>query len=161
MTHRMTHRPRLRTGALAGIAAGTVMSMAMMLAAWLRGDSIWAMPNLISVMWLGPAAAGPQFGLPTITGFLTHEATSLLMGIVAIPFLAGLSRRQTLLVSLAYSLAAYPLAFSLVMRWANPVMFRDASMNQLTWAHLLFGAVMAAVFIRAGSPEPHARSLEP
>lgn len=128
-------------GAVSGLIAGTAMSIAMMLVALFRGQSAWTLPNLIAAMWLGPSAATGALGLPTMIGFLTHEATSALMGVIAVPFVSELPRRRVLLVSLAYALASYPLAFSLVMSWANPTMYERVSMIQMTWAHLLFGAV--------------------
>lgn len=139
-------RPRYLAGVIAGVLAGTTMSMAMMLLALFRGESVWMLPNLIAAMWLGPNVATGALGLPTAVGLLTHEATSALMGIVAVPFVARLSFKRTLLVSLAYALASYPLVFSLVISWANPLMFQRTSMIQMTWGHLLFGAVFGAAY---------------
>ena len=143
-------RPEARYGAaaVAGLIAGTIMSMAMMLVALLRGQSVWTMPNLIAAMWFGPSVATGPFGLPTLAGFLTHEATSALMGMIAVPFIGGLQGGRVLLVSLAYALASYPLVFSLVMTWANPAMYRRAPMFQMTWGHLIFGAVFAIAYAK-------------
>lgn len=141
--------PNLVRAALAGMIAGAVMSIAMMVAAVMHGESIWMMPNLISAMWLGPGAASGGLGVPTLLGFLTHEVTSAIMGVVAVPFIAGLSGGRVLLASLAYSLASYPLVFSLVLRWANPSMYERAPMVQMTWGHLLFGAVFAPAYLSA------------
>jgi len=140
-------RSRYQSGLIAGVIAGTVMAMAMMLFALVGGDSVWAQPNLIAAMWLGPHVATDALGVPTMIGFLTHEATSALMGIVAVPFVAKLSSTRTLLASLAYALASYPLVFTLVISWANPLMFQRASMVQMTWGHLLFGAVFGAMYL--------------
>ncbi len=133
-------------GALAGLLPGTAMSMAMMLVAMLRGQSIWAMPNLISAMRFGPAVADGAPGLPTRIGVGTHEATSILLGVVAVSFVSGLPRWRVLLVSLAYALASDPLVFSLVLRWANPLMYEQAPMLRMAWAHLLFGVVFAIAY---------------
>jgi hypothetical protein len=142
-----THvRPHYGAAAVAGVIAGTVMSMAMMLVAILRGQSVWMLPNMIAAMWLGPDVATGALGLPTMVGFLTHMATSALMGVVAVPFVAGLPRWRVLLVSLAYALASYPLVFSLVLSWTNPLMYERASMMQMTWGHLVFGAVFGVSF---------------
>ena len=143
---RRAHR-RYGSGIVAGVIAGTAMSMAMMLLAVLRGESVWMLPNLIAAMWFGQSVATDALGLPTVVGFLTHEATSALMGIVAVPFVARLSSGLTLLASLAYALASYPLVFSLVISWANPLMFQRASMIQMTWGHLLFGTVFGAAYV--------------
>lgn len=134
------------SGAVAGLVAGTVMSMGMMLLSMLGGDDIWMMPNCIGAMWFdGRVAEGP--GLQAVAGFITHEVTSTLMGVVAVPFLAGSPRRRVLPISVIYVLASYPLLFSLVMTWANPQMFERAEMVPMTWGHLLFGAVFAGCFL--------------
>lgn len=133
-------------GAIAGLIAGTVMSMAMMLLALLMGESVWTMPNCIGAMWFG-GRVGEGLGLQAVAGMLTHEVTSTLMGVVAVPFVAGLPGGRVLLISLAYALASYPLLFSLLMSWANPQMFERAGMVQMTWAHLLFGTVFAVCFL--------------
>lgn len=140
-------RPHYKVGAIAGLIAGIVMSMAMMLAATLRGERIWTLPDLIAAMWLGPGVADGRLGLATMIGLLTHAATSALMGVVAVPFVAGLPEWRVLLASLAYALASYPLVFSLVMRWADPVMYERAPMVQMTWGHFIFGAVLGTAFI--------------
>ena len=140
--------PHYGAAVVAGLVAGTVMSMAMMLVALLRGPSIWSMPNMIAAMWLGPDVATESFGLPTMVGFLTHATTSALMGLVAVPFVAGLSRGRVMLVSPAYALASYPLVFSLVMSWADPIMYQRAPMVQMTWGHLIFGAVFGLTYAK-------------
>ncbi len=137
-----------RNGAVAGVIADTVMSMAMMTIAILRGDSVWALPNLIAAMWFGPGAGTGTLGLPTIAGFATHEATSALMGAIAVPIVDGLPGGRLFVVSLAYALASYPLVFSLVLSWANPTMYTHAPMMQMTWGHLIFGAVFAMAYLR-------------
>lgn len=138
---------RYGPAAVAGVIAGTAMSMAMMVVASLRGQSVWMLPNLIAATWLGPNVATDAPGFPTMVGFLTHEATSALMGVVALPFIATLSRPRVLLVSLAYALASYPLVCSLVMSWANPLMYQRAPMIQMTWGHLIFGAVFGSAYL--------------
>lgn len=137
---------RYSAGAVAGIIAGTLMAMAMMLVAMLRGESVWRLPNLIAAMWVGPETVTGSLGLPTLVGFLTHEATSALMGIIAVPFVTGLPARRVLLVSLAYALASYPLVFALVISWANPLMYQSVPMLQMVWGHLLFGAVFGIAY---------------
>lgn len=131
-------------GAGAGLVAGTVMAMTMMMLAIFRHQSIWTMPDLIAAMWLGPDVATGQLGFPTLVGFLTHEVTSTLMGVIAIAWVAGLEGRRLLLASLAYALASYPLVFATVISWANPIMYRQTSMIDMTVAHMIYGIVFAA-----------------
>lgn len=132
--------------ALAGLLAGMMMSMAMMAASMIQGDSPWTLPDLISAMWLGPHAADGTLGFATLAGFATHEATSALMGVVAIPFVRHLRGTQLALVAMAYALASYPLVFSTVLAWANPLMFRQAGMLKMTAGHLLFGLLFAGFY---------------
>ncbi|MDQ3242390.1 MAG: hypothetical protein M3Q09_01495 [Gemmatimonadota bacterium] len=133
-------------GAGAGLVAGTVMAMAMMMFAISRHQSIWTMPNLIAAMWFGPPVATGQPGFPTIAGFLTHEVTSILMGMIALAWVAGLTGRRLFLASLAYALASYPLVFSTVISWANPAMYQRAPMIDMTWGHMIYGMVFAVAY---------------
>ncbi len=61
----VNQRHAYRDGAVAGVIAGTVMSMAMMTIALLRGESVWALPNLIAALWFGPGVAVGSFDFPT------------------------------------------------------------------------------------------------
>ncbi len=142
-----SHSQRLYlAGAGAGLVAGTVMAMAMMMFAISRHQSIWTMPNLIAAMWFGPPVATGQPGFPTIAGFLTHEVTSILMGMIALAWVAGLTGRRLFLASLAYALASYPLVFSTVISWANPAMYQRAPMIDMTWGHMIYGMVFAVAY---------------
>ena len=53
---------------------------------------------------------------------------------VAVPLVDGLPGGRALVVSLAYARAFYPLVLSLVLSWANPTMYTQAPMMQMTWA---------------------------
>ena len=138
---------RTGAGVVAGTVAGAVMAMFMM--AWMafQGKSVWTNPHLIAVMWLGPAAIG-GLSWATALGFATHQATSALMGWVAIPFIRDLPTGRTLLVALAYALASYPLVFALILTWANPTMVAETDLVPMTLGHALFGLVMGTVYLR-------------
>ena len=151
---------RWASGAWAGVVAGMVMAVAMMGWMLVTGRSPWTTPNMISAMWVGEhAALLDSFGGHTILGLATHGATSVLMGLVAVPFIRDLGRVQTLLVSFAYALASYPLVFSLVLRWANPRMVAMSSMLVMTVGHALFGIVMGVVYLRLRRGSPFALTV--
>ncbi len=78
---------RFAAGAAAGFIPGLIMAMAMMAYMYLTGRSVWTNPNLIAAMWLGNDVANGSFSTATLIGFLTHEATSALMGVIAVPFI--------------------------------------------------------------------------
>lgn len=123
------------------------MSMGMMLISVLTGKSAWSLPDLIATMWLGPSAADGSFGLAAVAGMMTHEATSILMGIIAVPFVAKVPRSRVLVISLAYALASYPLVFSFVMSWAAPLMYERTSMIEMTWGHHVYGTVFGTAYL--------------
>lgn len=133
-------------GAGAGTLAGIVMSLVMMLAGVLRGRGPWQMPDLIAAMWMGTGVATGTLSLATLAGFATHVVTSALMGVVAVPFVAGLPRWRVLIISVAYAIASYPFVFALVLSWANPLMVARTSMLDMTPAHALFGVAFGVVF---------------
>lgn len=144
---RRVNRSRaLLAGALSGAAAGIVMSAGMMAYMVAGGRSVWTMPNLIAAMWLGNRVANGVFSSATIVGFATHMMTSVLMGVVAVPFISGLPRWRTILASLSYALASYPLVFAGVLSWANPLMVERAGLVPMTVGHAVFGLVMGMLF---------------
>lgn len=146
--HRRGAPADYRAGAIAGTVAGAVMAMFMMALMAARGRSVWTNPDLIAVMWMGPEAADGRLTAATLVGFATHMATSALMGLVAVPFVAGLTRGRTLLASLSYAVASYPVVFAAVLTWANPLMVSRTELVPMTVGHALFGLVMGAVYER-------------
>ena len=137
---------RTWAGVAAGCAAGTVMAMGMMAWMALMGRSVWTNPNLIAVMWTGAAPAA-AFSGATVLGFATHQATSSLMGWVAVPFLRDLPPGRTILAAIAYAVASYPLVFALVLTWANPRMVEQTTLVPMTIAHVAFGVVLGGLYL--------------
>ncbi len=120
---------------------------------YLTGRSVGTNPNLIAAMWMGNAVANGSFSTATLVGFLTHEATSALMGIIAVPFIWDLSFGRTVLIAVAYALASYPFVFAFILTWANPLMVERAELVPMTAAHILFGLVMGFLYIILSSRE--------
>lgn len=137
-------------GVLAGLVAGAVMAAVMMLFALSSGHSVWTNPDLIAALWRGPAAANGKFSNGTMLGLATHMATSAVMGIVALPFIARLPAWRTMLAAIAYALASFPLVFATVLAWADPTMFQAVRMLPMTVAHLVFGQPWGRLSSRCG-----------
>ncbi len=129
------------------------MAIAMMAYMYLTGRSVWTNPDLIAAMWMGNAIANGSFSTATLVGFLTHEATSALMGIIAVPFIWNLSFGRTVLISVAFALASYPFVFAFILTWANPLMVERSELVTMTAAHILFGLVMGVLYIILSSRE--------
>ncbi len=145
-------RSRISPGVVAGLVAGAVMALFMM--GWMvaSGKSAWTNPNLIAMMWVGREAALGGFSSATLLGFATHMATSALMGVIALPFIRDLPPARTVLAAFAYALASYPFAFALVMTWANPLMVERTDLVPMALAHMVFGVVLGAVYLRLRPP---------
>jgi len=151
-----------RAGAAAGATAGLTMSMLMMAIAAARGESVWALPNVIAATWMGPGVAGGELSPATVVGFATHMATSTLMGVVAVPFIYALPRWRTMLAALSYALASYPLVFASVMTWANPLMVRRAGLVPMAIGHAWFGLMLGGTYWALhGRRAPGSSSLAP
>ena len=140
-------RSRVGAGIIAGSVAGLVMAMAMMGYMHWRGESVWTNPDLIAAMWMGPEVADGRLTLATLVGFVTHMATSAVMGVIAIPFIYKLQPWRTMLAALSYALGSYPVAFATVMSWADPVMVERTGLIPMAAAHALFGVVLGAVYL--------------
>lgn len=140
-------RSRVSAGIIAGSVAGLVMAMAMMGYMYWTGQSVWTNPDLIAAMWMGPEVADGRLTLATLVGFMTHMATSALMGVIAIPFIYKLPPWRTMLAAFSYALASYPVAFATIMSWADPVMVERTRLIPMAAAHALFGIVLGAVYL--------------
>ncbi len=139
-------RDRTAAAIGAGTIAGLVMAIAMIGYLYAQGRSVWTNPNLIAAMWLGNDVADGRLTEATLVGFATHMATSVLMGWVAVSFIQDLSPGRTVLASVSYALASYPLVFVLVLTWANPLMVQRAELVPMILAHVLFGVVLALAY---------------
>ncbi|MCA1575238.1 MAG: hypothetical protein LC770_12030 [Acidobacteria bacterium] len=123
------------------------MAAAMMGYMHWRGESVRTNPDLIAAMWMGPEVADGRLTLATLVGFMTHMATSALMGVIAVPFIYELPPWRTMLAAFAYALGSYPVAFATVMSWADPVMVERTGLVPMAAAHALFGIVLGAVYL--------------
>ncbi len=141
-------RSRITAGVIAGSVAGLVMAAGMMGYMYSTGRSIWTNPNLIAAMWMGRESADGRLTLATLAGFMTHMATSALLGVIAIPFIYDLPSWRTMLAAFAYALASYPVVFATILSWANPVMVEQTGLIPMTIAHALFGVVLGGVYLR-------------
>lgn len=123
------------------------MAMAMMGYMRWEGQSVWTEPDLIAAMWMGNDVADGRLSVATLVGFLTHMATSALMGVIAIPFIYKLPPWRTMLAAFSYAMASYPVAFATIMSWANPLMVERTGLVPMAAAHGLFGVVLGAVYL--------------
>lgn len=139
-------KSKIAAGAISGLVAGFAMAVGMMMYMTVQGRSIWANPDLIAAMWMGPEVANGELSLATLVGFATHMVTSAIMGIIAIPFIDGLPFWRMLLNAFAYALASYPFIFAFILTWANPLMIERVELVPMAVAHIIFGIVMGITY---------------
>ncbi len=148
-----TRRPPPQLDAAGGLAAGAVAGLVM--SAWkmglgaLQGAGLWAAPQLIATILLGPGAydGGQHFRLvPVLVGLALHEATSAAMGLVYVPLARHpILGRRPLATAVAYALASWAAYQYGVMPWLAPVMARHVSAPGLAIAHVVFGLALGGV----------------
>lgn len=132
----------------AGLVAGLVfMVTEMLLVAMFLGGSAWGPPRMIAAMVLGRDVLPPPATFDAVVftvAMLIHFTLSILLGF-AFAFIAGRRSIGTAaLVGAVFGLVVYAINFhgmTVVFPW-----FAEARNGVSICAHLLFGAVLGAVY---------------
>lgn len=114
--------PRWRTGAVAGLVAGLVMTVWKMGEAVVTGAGAWRPPNLIATIVLGPSADTGAFSAAAFAvGMTLHLIVSigieLAYGALAAWLLPALSWPRELGAIVVYALASWVIYQWLIMPW--------------------------------------------
>ena len=143
MTSRVKPLWRALAGVQAGVVAGAVMFVYLLLDAGLRGSTVWSTMNLFSSNFYGARALGPGFRRTTLAGLAWHVGSSGVLGLGISVLLARSASRPTR-CSLIGALLAFAWYYS-VVRWLwplwNPLALRQPFPG-LLFAHLIFGVSM-------------------
>lgn len=133
-------------GALAGLAAGTVMIAAAMIHSMLNGFSFWFPLQQIAALVYGVDAL-IRGGDATVVGSLVHAIVSVGFGIVF--GLSTVRRRSVwvfLLIGIIYGGIVWAVMSYGALPFINPVMSERVALIPGAWLayHLLFGIVLGA-----------------
>ncbi|MCO6450685.1 MAG: hypothetical protein J5I90_07825 [Caldilineales bacterium] len=155
------HRPFLglqlkpRQGIPAGILAGLVMAVFMMVLASLFGEGGIAWLQTIAATFMGAAAYLPASQTTAIVvGTSTHLLICIGLGVLYAASQDRLPWRETLVVALFYSFTIWVVASFILADWINPAIL---VFNRTWWgflAHLMFGTTLAIFATRFGAPTP-------
>jgi hypothetical protein len=147
-------------GAVAGIAAGGVLTLMMTFMSAVAGHDIWYGMKGAAAPILGGAATGPGFSfLPVMVGLTMHFFISMLWGI-GFGFIAyHLDRRTTLIAGGLYGLVVWLGMFYVVLPLVGlSQMAAEAPVVKNALYHVFFGLSIAVPFLALEIEEDRDRS---
>jgi len=136
-------------GVIAGAAGGLMLLPWAAITALFRGQNLLLAVKLPSAWLLGERALRPGFDFIALyLGLMTHFAVSIAWGAAFSMLVYGFSRALTVALGLGWGIVVWLVMFYLVLPVAG---FADAARSMpvvlAMVEHLLFGAVVALVFV--------------
>ncbi len=137
-------------GVWAGLIAGVAFMMLEMFMVWaIKGESPWGPPRMMAAMLMGkdvlPPPATFDMGIMMVA-MMIHLALSVVLGLVGAWIVHRFDMGIALAVGAAFGWAVYIVNFLVVA----PIMFPWFGMARgaiSIFAHVMFGAVLAAAYI--------------
>ncbi len=145
-----------RASVWAGLIAGLVFMMLEMVMVWLfMGQSPWGPPRMMAAMVMGPEVLPPPATfamMPMMVAMMIHFPVSVVYGLVIGWMVHRMDMGMAVLAGAAFGLiAVYFVNFYLIAPAMFP-WFVEARNWIGAFAHLMFGAVAAAAYIRLRKP---------
>lgn len=138
------HAPKLDRGLLAGLVAGAVVWVWMLLIGALGGGAAADFGSFLSASVLGPDALDSSgFGLDWLIGSAIHFVVWALIGIVWALLWPKIRRYGTLSPSLLFALAAYVIVVQVIGRLVEPEMVSAFGVTGLLLGYLFGGLAFA------------------
>ena len=128
----------------AGMAGGLVLLLGVGLASsWYRG-SFWGPANIMASTFYGDDAIGRGFSWNTLSGIAVYLILYSLFGALfgAAMHRSGWSRGRLTLLGMLAGLAWYYFCFSLLWKYANPLIPLYTHDRPMFWGHLVYGAML-------------------
>lgn len=148
-------------GAVAGIAAGALLTATMTVMSAVTGHDIWSEMKGAAAPILGAEAIGPGFSfLPVMVGLASHLLVSMLWGI-GFGFLAyHLDRRTTLVAGGLYGVLAWlGISYLVLPAVGLSAIVSEAPTLRSVVYHVFFGLSMAVALLAFEIEEDHDRNL--
>jgi hypothetical protein len=138
-----------RTGALAGLTAGALLTLLMIVMAASNHKDVWYGLKGAAAPIVGHAAMRPGFDLgPVLLGLLCHFAISAAWGALFGLAFYGLSRALTMLAGIAWGFVVWLGMYYVVLPIVGLTAMRnDAPVPRAIAFHLVFSIALAAAFI--------------
>jgi hypothetical protein len=150
-------------GALAGLAAGVLLSVLLAVMATMKGMDVWAMTfKGAAAPFYGTATTSqPGFDAgPVLVGAAAHLAISVIWGVMFALLAYGMTRPMTMAFSALWGLVVWVGMFYVVLPIAGlGEMARNAPVASGIMTHLFFGLALGATYLPM--QHPRARTAAP
>lgn len=147
--NRIDVRRAIGGGITAGLVAGAVYWLFLMILAVSAGGTIWGVMKGAAAPFIGAAAASPDFALgPILLGALCHFAISASWGAAFGVLAYGLSRTTTVIAGVGWGLVVWLVMFYVVLPLAGlGAMVAQTPVVMAILGHLIFGLSLGLAFL--------------
>ncbi len=147
MEHGRHQRPAGWVSALAGLEAGMVAVLFMLL--WLAltsrlyRRSMWTTINLMASLFYGEAAIEPRFGWKSLSGIAVYLLLYSALGALFALVVRGWGTRpRAILLGIAFGIVWYLLSFKLLWKTLDPWLALYTHDRPMLAGHVLYGALL-------------------
>lgn len=139
----------LAGGLAAGVFAGAVLSVVMLIAAVAMGSDPWVSLKAASLPFLGEAAREPGFSLiPVLISTIAHFGVAVAWGLLFAALLYGASKAVTMMAGPFYGVLVFIAMFYAVLPALGLVEFARGTLNWLALIeHAIYGLALAIGFL--------------
>jgi len=161
MRMQRTRKEALKGGGVAGLVAGAVLAVVLAVLTALHRQDVWlAMKGAAAPFFRGRAMV-PGFDAPVVlTGVVAHFVVSIIWGVLFAFVAFGFTRRSTVWLGLLWGIIVWiGMAYFVLPIVGLAEMARMTPIGQAIGLHLVFGLVVAVVFLPYQVPQ--VRELRP
>jgi hypothetical protein len=138
----------LRIGVPAGIAAGTIMAVWLMVAMWATGPGFWLPLNLVAHTFYRSAPLSDTFSVPALAiGLAVHMSVAVIFGTAIAALVQRLPRQRSLVIAggILFAAVVWPVMQYVVWYWIDEQAAEGVTGWVFASAHLIFGLVAASI----------------
>jgi hypothetical protein len=138
----------LRIGVPAGIVAGAVMAVWLMVAMWATGPGFWLPLNLVAHTFYRSAPLSDTFSGPALAlGLAVHMGVAVIFGTAIAALVARLPRQRSLVIAggILFAAVVWPAMQYGVWYWLDEQAAEGVTGWVFAAAHLIFGLVAASI----------------
>ena len=139
----------LAGGLAAGVFAGAVLAVVMLIAAVITGTDPWLSMKAASLPFMGEAAREPGFDLiPILIATIAHFGVAVAWGLLFAALLYGASKSVTMMAGPFYGVLVFIAMFYAVLPAIGLVDFASGTLNWLALLeHAVYGLALAIGFL--------------
>lgn len=138
----------LRIGVPAGIVAGAVMAVWLMVAMWATGPGLWLPLNLVAHTFDRSVPLSDTFSVPALVlGLAVHMSVAVIFGTAIAALVQRLPRQRSLVIAggILFAAVVWPVMQYGVWYWIDEQAAEGVTGWVFAGAHLIFGLVAASI----------------